>query len=57
MARLLYNKLKLEVTRNKEAAEKCRLLGYYAVWQDPDGVISQKTAFFTVTAAKTSNLT
>jgi hypothetical protein len=39
-------------------SEECRLLGYYAVWlvQEPHGVISQKTAFFIVTTANTSNL-
>jgi hypothetical protein len=39
--------------------EECLLLEYYAVrfLQQPHGVTSQKTAFFIVTAVKTSNLT
>jgi hypothetical protein len=37
-------------------SEECRLMGRYAVWE-PHAVQSKKTAFFIVTAVKTSNLT
>jgi hypothetical protein len=44
---------------NHENHDKWCLLGCYAVWflQEPHGVTTQKTPFFIVTAAKTSNLT
>jgi hypothetical protein len=39
--------------------EECRRLGCYAAWflQQPNGATDRKTAFFIVTAVKTSNLT
>jgi hypothetical protein len=40
-------------------SEEWCLLGCYAVWflHEPQGVTTQKTPFFIVTAVKTSNLT